>query len=227
MGQVWCYAFPVENARSELHMEKDNHRYFNRDAADGDPANEARLPQLFEQWRSGDRAALAELTPIVYRELHRLASVYMRRERQGHTLQATALVNEAFARLGRSPMTVTDRSHFIGIAAKLMRHILVDHAKARLRLKRGGDQIVESLDDLAQEVPEQVDDQQIQITELDAALTQLEQLWPSAAKAVELHYFGGLTFEQTADAMEVSVSTVGRDLRVAKAWLLKQLKSAN
>jgi RNA polymerase sigma factor (TIGR02999 family) len=192
-------------------------------SSDGD----AKLDRLLEEWRAGSRVALAELTPIVYRELHRLASIYMRRERQSHTLQATALVNEAFARLGKAPMTVTDRGHFLGIAARLMRHILVDHAKSRLRLKRGGDQVIQSLDELSIDIPDVVTEEKIQIEELDNALKQLEQLWPAAAKVVELHYFGGLTFEETAEAMDISVSTVTRDLRVAKAWLLKLLKSAN
>jgi len=190
-----------------------------------DTARNERLRHLLELWHAGDRNALAELTPIVYRELHRLASSYMRRERPGHTLQATALVNEAFMRIGRVPMSFADSAHFYGVAAKLMRHILVDHAKARVRVKRGGGAI--QVDSDSGEVDEIATMGGLDIIEIDDALEKLAALHYEAARAVELHYFGGMTADETATTLGVSVSTITRDLRFAKAWLLTQISSPN
>ncbi len=189
---------------------------------DEDIVRDDRLAHLLELWHGGDRNALAELTPIVYRELHRLASSYMRRERPGHTLQATALVNEAFMRFGRGPMSFADGAHFYGVAAKLMRHILVDHAKARVRVKRGGGAV-----QVEGDIEEIATMGGLDILEIDDALQKLALLNFEAARAVELHYFGGMTADETAAALGVSVSTIGRDLRFAKAWLLKQIRSTN
>jgi len=189
---------------------------------DQDIVGDEKLLGLLDRWYAGDRNALAELTPIVYRELHRLASSYMRRERPGHTLQATALVNEAFMRFGRTPMSYADSGHFYGVAAKLMRHILVDHAKARVRIKRGG--VMVQVEGGIDEVTTMGG---LDILEIDDALQKLALINAEAARAVELHYFGGMTADETAAALGVSASTVGRDLRFAKAWLLKQIRSAN
>lgn len=182
-----------------------------------------RIMRLLRQWRAGDRNALAELTPLVYRELHRLATSYMRRERKGHTLQATALVNEAFARLVRGSIPFDDAKHFYGVTAKLMRHILVDHAKGRNRRKRnGGDSSYEaSLPEV--EITGVVD---IDLLELEDALRLLERQNKDTAEMVELYYFGGLTVPQVAAALDVSESTVERNLRFAKAWLLKELRTS-
>lgn len=180
-----------------------------------------RVIRLLRQWRLGDREALAELTPLVYRELHRLATGYMRRERKGHTLQATALVNEAFARLVRGAVPFENAKHFYGVAAKLMRHILVDYAKGRKRIKRSGiDTYGASADEL-----EMTGGGGIDFLELEDALLLLEQQHKDAAEVIELHYFGGLTVPQAAAALDVSESTVERNLRFAKAWLLKELRA--
>jgi RNA polymerase sigma factor (TIGR02999 family) len=187
-----------------------------------DLVRDTRLLHLLELWQAGDRNALAELTPIVYRELHKLASNYMRRERAGHTLQATALVNEAFMRIGRTPMSFADCSHFYGVAAKLMRHILVDHAKARVRVKRGGGMVQVEVD-----VDAIASMGGLDIIEIDEALEKLAIIHSEAARAVELHYFGGMTAEETAAVLGVSVSTVGRDIRFAKAWLLRQVRATD
>lgn len=187
-----------------------------------DTIGDAKLLRLLDQWHAGDRNALAELTPIVYRELHRLASNYMRHERPGHTLQATALVNEAFMRFGRTPMSFADGGHFYGVAAKLMRHILVDHAKARVRKKRGGGAV-----QVAGDIEQISTMGGLDIIEIDEALEKLSAIHYEAARAVELHYFGGMTAEETAAVLGVSVSTVGRDIRFARAWLLRQIGSSD
>src|SRR5215831_4491816 len=177
---------------------------------------------LLDRWQAGDRSALEELTPLVYRELYRLASKYMRQERSGHTLQATALVNEAFLRLGSRDVSFADGAHFYGVAAKLMRHILVDHAKARIAQKRGGGTIRESETNAEKELSTMGG---IDLEEIDDALTKLGEENAAAAHAMELHYFAGMNTEETARILGVSVSTVGRDLRFAKAWLLHQLQA--
>jgi RNA polymerase sigma factor (TIGR02999 family) len=187
----------------------------------GQQLDSERVGQLLDRWQNGDRDALEELTPLVYRELHRLATGYMRHERSGHTLQATALVNEAFMRLGAGTPSFADSSHFYGVAAKLMRHILVDHAKARTAIRRGGG-IVRDAKINVEQVPTMGG---IDLEEIDEAITKLAQENAEAANAMELHYFAGMTSEETADILGVSVSTITRDLRFAKAWLLKQLKA--
>jgi len=186
-----------------------------------DTHHDERIHELLDRWQSGDREALVELTPLVYRELHKLATNYMRGERKGHTLQATALVNEAFMRLGNRSMSFADGAHFYGVAAKLMRHILVDHAKSRLSQKRGAGALHESTDTVEDQLSTMGG---IDIAEIDDALKKLAKESAAAANAMELHYFAGLSADETAAIMRVSVSTVGRDLRFAKAWLLRQLQ---
>jgi len=188
-----------------------------------DTQQDERIHELLDRWHAGDREALAELTPLVYRELHRLATSYMRSERNGHTLQATALVNEAFMRLGRRSMSFADGAHFYGVAAKLMRHILVDHAKSRFSQKRGAGVKHESSDEAQDQVTTSGG---IDIAEVDDALKKLAKENAAAANAMELHYFAGMTTDETAAIMRVSPSTVGRDLRFAKAWLLRQVQAA-
>jgi RNA polymerase sigma factor (TIGR02999 family) len=185
-----------------------------------DKIHSEHVVRLLARLRSGDRSALAELTPLVYRELHALATTYMRRERRDHTLQATALVNEAFARLVHGPVEFADERHFVAVSARLMRHILVDYAKARVRVKRGGvDAVRVPLENL-----EPLTRGGIDVIEIDDALSKLEEHHPTAAKAMELHYFGGLTLEQTAQQLDVSQSTLGREIRFARAWLISRLK---
>jgi RNA polymerase sigma factor (TIGR02999 family) len=179
------------------------------------PAN---FTQLLTEWRSGHPQALDRLTPLVYEELRRLARSYMRAERGGHTLQATAVVHEAFLRLIQADVDLKDRGHFFALTSRLMRRVLVDHAKSRGRAKRnaGGEDL--AADDQRQELPPQFD-----VVALDEALESLLQLDPRMAEVIELHYFGGMTYDEIAAAMGTSAATVHRELRLAKAWLLHEL----
>lgn len=175
---------------------------------------------LLAEWRSGNQEALDRLTPLVYAELKRLAERMFRRESAGHTLQPTALVNEAFEALVRMDVSWQDRTHFFALSARLMRRILVNHANARRAGKRGGGEAhVPLSDDLAPGVPGPDDD----ILALDAALEALARENMRRAQVIELHYFGGLTYPEIATALELSPSTVHEDLRGAKAWLLERL----
>jgi RNA polymerase sigma-70 factor, ECF subfamily len=177
---------------------------------------------LLAEWAKGNHRALEDLTPLVYRELRRLAASYLRRERQGHTLQPTALVHEAYMRLvDQSCPTWQSRSHFYGVAARLMRQILVDHARRKQAGKRAGQQVsLEEAISFAEERGQQ-------LVALDAALTALQEIDPRKSKAVELRYFGGLSMDETAQALEVSAVTVRRDLRMAEAWLYNEMQSGN
>jgi RNA polymerase sigma factor (TIGR02999 family) len=175
---------------------------------------------MLKAWSSGDRPALEQLIPIVYGELHRLALLYMRRERQGHTLQATALVHEAFERLvNLRDVNWQNRAHFFGVAAQLMRRILVDYARSRRYTKRGGDFRRISLN----EAVAVFRDQRTDIVALDDALRDLAEIDARKSQVVEMRFFGGLTVEETAEVLKVSTETVQRDWRLAKAWLLRQL----
>ncbi|MFN7934697.1 MAG: sigma-70 family RNA polymerase sigma factor [Bryobacteraceae bacterium] len=177
------------------------------------------ITRLLMDWTDKrDEAALEALTPVVYGELRKLALSYLRRERSDHTLQPTALIHEAYLRLvDQNVPEWRSRSHFFGVAAQLMRQILVDHARARSAAKRGGGEAKLSLDQGLQYSEERSD----QLVALDDALTDLAKLDPRKSKVVELRYFGGLSVEETAEALGVSVATVGRELRFAEAWLHK------
>jgi len=179
---------------------------------------------LLKKLTAGDNNASSELMSAVYNELRRLAASYMRRERPDHTLQATALVNEAYLKLVNQRTTDwQNRAHFYGVAAQLMRRILVDHARGRLREKRGGGQKMVSLDE-----PLLADERQAgALLELDEALQRLAQLDPRQSRVVELRFFGGLTVEETAKVMGVSPKTVKRDWAVARAWLYRNIKADN
>jgi RNA polymerase sigma factor (TIGR02999 family) len=176
---------------------------------------------LLRDWRSGDVGALEELTPLIYDDLRRIAANRLRGERSEHTLQATALVNEVFLRLSEGKLTVQDRAHFFAIAARMMRRILTDHGRARRSAKRGGK---------AQHVPlseEQVADHaDVDFTDLDSALDKLATLDERKSDILVLHYFGGMTYEETAAALNTSVATIDRDLRFAKAWLANELRES-
>lgn len=178
---------------------------------------------LLAQFGEGNVSAEAELTPLIYRELRRLAAGYMRRERASHTLQATALVNEAWIRLIQQPqVTWQSRAHFFGIASKLMRQILVDHARRRSAVKRGVGAKQITLTDALAATPGQMMD----VLVLDDALQRLGAIDPRAAKIVEMHFFGGLSFEEMAAVLGVSARTVKRDWRIARAWLHSDLAAA-
>jgi len=179
------------------------------------------VTRLLVAWSEGDSVALEKLTPLVHRELRRIASNHFRRERAEHTLQATALVNEVYLRLvDQREVDFRNRAHFFAIAATLMRRILVDHARSRQVAKRGGGMIQISLDDDRILSPER----SAEIVALDVALSNLASLDPRKSQVVELRFFGGLSVEETAAALNVSPNTVMRDWRTAKAWLHRELR---
>jgi len=175
---------------------------------------------LLAEWRSGNQQALERLTPLVYEELKRLAERMFRRESAGHTLQPTALVNEAFEALVHMDVSWQDRTHFFALSARLMRRILVNHANARHALKRGGHDARVTLTD---ESAPPVGGPDADILALDSALTKLAAQDARSADVIELHYFGGLTYPEIAGALGISESTVHEDLRGARVWLLQQL----
>jgi RNA polymerase sigma factor (TIGR02999 family) len=181
---------------------------------------------LLKAWGRGDRGALDQLTPLVYEQLRRLAGGYLRRERGGHTLQTTALVHEAYLRLVRvEEAEWQDRIHFFAVCARIMRRILVDHARKRASAKRGGRVVIEregtglSLDDF----PASEAERAFELLSLDDALTSLSRIDPRRAEVVELRFFGGLSVEETAEALKVSPQTVMRDWRLARAWLTREV----
>ncbi len=185
----------------------------------GSPAT-PNVTQLLLAWRAGDSAALEALAPVIHQELHRAAHRYMAGERMGHVLQTTALVNEAYVRLvDWQGVQWQNRAHFFGVAAQMMRRILVDYARDLGRAKRGGGAIRVSLSDVAGVSLERAAD----LVALDDALTALEAFDHRKSRVVELRYFGGLSLEETAAALEVSVATVRRDWSLARAWLYRQL----
>jgi RNA polymerase sigma factor (TIGR02999 family) len=178
------------------------------------------ITQLLVDWRNGDPAGFDKLYSLVYDELHYLASRYMRRERADHTLQTTALVHEAYVRLVRqSDATLNDRTHFFAVAAKVMRQILIDHARSRNFDKRGGNAQKISLEEAAIISDERAEELII----LDRALVELEKIDPRQSQIVELRYFGGMTLAETGDFLQISADTVTRDWNVAKAWLYRQI----
>ena len=181
------------------------------------------VTQLLQQWSEGDENALARLMPLVHDELHRLAHQHMRRESAGHVLQTSALINEAYLRLVDQPqIRWRDRAHFFGIAARLMRHILVDDARKRNAAKRGGSLIQVPLDEANAVVQEQA----ANVAALDDALQRLEAIDERQGKIVELRFFGGLSIEETAQVLRVSPGTVMRDWTFARAWLRNEMTAA-
>ncbi|HEU4835763.1 MAG TPA: sigma-70 family RNA polymerase sigma factor [Pyrinomonadaceae bacterium] len=178
------------------------------------------VTQLLADWGKGDRSALDNLFPLVHSELRRIAQRQMSQERPGHTLQATALVNEAYLKLaGQQGFDWQNRAHFFAVCAQVMRHILIDHARAHARDKRGGGVVKVSLND-ALVVAE---DQAAHFIALDDALQALERLDPQKGKIVELRYFGGLSIEEAAEVLHVSPRTVRREWQRAKAWLYRMM----
>ena len=199
---------------------------------------DGRVTQLLLDWSSGDQRALGELMPLVYGELRRLADRQLRGERQNHTLQRTALVHEAYLRLiNQRNVSWQGRAQFIGLAAQLMRRILIDHARARRRAKRGGGVAPVSLDQTGvilgsgdeegprSEALELAEDPTVDLSAIDAALSRLEALDPKQGRIVELRFFGGLSIEETAEVVGVSPATVKREWALARAWLRRELVS--
>jgi len=181
------------------------------------------VTQLLNNMAKGDSGAAEKLLPLVYSELHRLAASYMRRERPDHTLQATALINEAYLRLTKEDGEWNNREHFIGMAANVMRHVLVDYARSHKAQQRdGGMKRVELKEDLAIS-PEKIEE----VVALDEALTRLEHLQPRQGKVVEMRYFGGLSVEQIASLLGVSERSVKRDWSLARIWLFRELEQGS
>jgi len=182
------------------------------------------VTQLLVAWGNGDETARDELMPLVYRELHRLAHQYMKRENPGHTLQTSALVNEAFVKLvDQRDVQWQNRAHFFGVAAQLMRRILVDYARSRNYLKRGGGALQVSLDETLIVSEERA----AEVLALDDVLKGLAEFDIRKSNIVELRFFGGLSIDETAEVLGVSPGTVMRDWTLAKAWLKKQMLSAD
>lgn len=179
-----------------------------------------RITLLLRQSSEGNQAAMDELLPLVYEELHRIAGAYLRSQRPGHTLQATALLNEAYIKLaGAEPQEWSGRTHFFATAAAIMRNILVDHARARLAEKRGGGLTPVTLEEAIDHVGGKSPD----LLALDDALKALAEKDERKARVLELRYFGGLSVEETADVLGLSVATVGREARFATAWLRREM----
>jgi RNA polymerase sigma factor (TIGR02999 family) len=186
------------------------------------PDSASQVTHLLEAWRKGDQTALQKLMPLVYDELRRIARQHMGRERSGHTLQTTALVNEAYLKVAKhQEIEWNDRIHFFAIAAQMMRQLLVDHARRRKRDKRGGDVSLLSLNEEQAVSPEQG----IDVLALHFALERLATMDPRKAQIVELRYFGGLNIEETAEALGIAPVTVKREWSRAKAWLFGELKA--
>ncbi|HYW72325.1 MAG TPA: sigma-70 family RNA polymerase sigma factor [Pyrinomonadaceae bacterium] len=185
--------------------------------------NSAGVTQLLADAGLGDQGALDALFPLVYNELRRLADAYLRNERQNHTLQPTALVHEAYLRLvDQSTINWQNRAHFFSVAAQVMRHILVDHARNHQRLKRGGPARKLSLD----EAVSFFEERDINLVALDEALTDLEKLDQQQSRIVELRFFGGLTIEEMAEVLKISPATVSREWSMAKMWLHRALTTS-
>ncbi len=179
------------------------------------------ITQLLRAWSDGDETALEALVPLIEADLRRLARTYMARERRDHTLQASALVNEAFVRLvDAQGIRWQDRAHFLAIAARLMRRVLVDHARARGFQKRGAGRATATLDEavLISRTPD------VDVLDLDSALDALARVDERKARVIDMRFFAGMTVEETADALQISVDTVKRDWQFAKLWLLRHLE---
>lgn len=184
------------------------------------------ITSLLKAWGRGDSTALDRLTPLIYEQLHRMARSSMRNERPGHTLQATALVNEAFLRLvDTRDLNWTDRAHFFAVCARVMRRILVDAARSRAAIKRGGlvHRVEHSTAVDFDRLPDPGTEMSAQVCALDEALDALARLDPRRAQVIELRFFGGLTVEETGQVLQVSPQTVMRDWRLARAWLAREL----
>lgn len=181
------------------------------------------ITHLLEAWNRGDDEAGREVIPLLYDEMYALAALYLRRQSGYHTLQATALVNEGYIRLiERNGLQWKNRGHFVGVMSKIMRHVLVDHARQRSAAKRGGQWERVNLEEAAELMGEQAPD----LLELDEALSALEAIDPEKTRLVELRFFGGLSIEEAAEALGISSATANRRWRRARTWLFRQLKKS-
>ena len=212
------------------HGTDDRNRASETTAAAGVVAPPGEVTRLLASWSGGEDEALARMVPMVYEDLRRMARRHLQREREGHTLQGTALVHEVYLRLAeKGPMPWASRAHFFCWASTMMRHILVDHARSRQAAKRGGGVEVLSLDALHEDrgtlpgVSAQAADDGPDLVAIDQALRKLEQLDPQQGRVVELRYFCGLSVADTAAALDVSPATVKREWVTARAWLLREL----
>lgn len=192
------------------------------DELQSESVDQQQVTKLLRAWGGGDKAALDELMPLVHFQLRKLAARCLASERPDHTLRATALVNEAYLRLAGAETNFADRVHFFAVAARLLRHILVDHAKGQRRQKRGAGAVKLSLDDALQVGATPPSN----ILELDEALERLAAHDQRKSELVELLFFGGLTYDEAAEALKISPATVHRELRMAKAWLRRELSGA-
>jgi RNA polymerase sigma-70 factor, ECF subfamily len=186
------------------------------------PDPPAEVTQILRRWQAGDHTALEQLGPFLHEELRRLAARSLRSERAGHSLQPTDLVHEAFLRLFGTELELADRRHFFALASRTMRRVLVDHARSRRRQKRGSGEGVVTLDEALAASPDRPE----ALLQLDEALERLTALDGRQGQVVELHYFGGLTYDEAAVVLEVSPATVKRELRSARAWLKRELVGA-
>lgn len=187
-------------------------------------SSQSGITELLICWGDGDRVALEQLLPLVETELHRLAHSYMRRENAGHTLQTTALINETYLRLvDQSRVRWQNRAHFFGIAAQIMRRVLLNYARDRKRVKRGGGVYKVSLS----QAMALADQESLELMALDEALDRLAQIDERKSRVVELRYFGGLSVEETAEVLKISTITVMRDWNMAKAWLAREMGDGN
>lgn len=186
------------------------------------PPTHPDITEILREWSDGKREALDQLLPLVYEELHSQAARYLRRERVDHTLQATALINEAYLKLiDQRHVRWQNRAHFFGIAAQAMRRILVDYARTKQREKRGGGEVIVPLEEATIAL---ADENSVDLIALDAALTRLAEFDEQKARIVELRYFSGLSVEETAEVLRVSPKTVERNWTMAKTWLHRELK---
>ena len=185
-----------------------------------DPAPPRAVTILLEEWRRGNAAALQQVVPLLYKDLRQMAARALRRESAGHTLQATALVHEAYLRLAGSDLNIQDRAHFLALVARIMRHVLADHAKRAQRAKRGGGFSAITLNEALATAPGRDAD----LDALNEALGRLETQDERKARAVDLVYFGGMSLPEASQALGVSSATLERELRFARAWLANQLR---
>ena len=195
---------------------------YNVPVVDQPEAERHRITQMLQEWSEGNARALEELMPLVYEELHRQASRFLRRERKDHTLQTTALIHEAYLKLiDQKDVRWESRTHFFAIAAQAMRRILVDYARAKRRNKRGGDDATISLEE--QTILISTEEKGVDLIALDEALTRFAEIDPQQARVVELRYFGDLSLDETAEALHISRATVAREWNTAKLWLHHEL----